>query len=180
MGPSLVVACGEWAALFHSSACPVRGTAQSPSLPLAQLRTLADVQRDSLARTTFTLAMLGIAGSMALLLGVIGIYGVISYAVSQRRREIGIRVAVGAQKHDVTALFVRHGLVLAGIGVALGLGAAAGVARLMSALLFGVSALDWTTYAAVAAVLLLACALASYLPARRAATVDPMKTLRAE
>jgi putative ABC transport system permease protein len=152
----------------------------SPSLPLAQLRTLADVQRDSLARTTFTLAMLGIAGSMALLLGVIGIYGVISYAVSQRRREIGIRVAVGAQKHDVTALFLRHGLVLACIGIALGLAAAAGLTRLMSALLFGVSALDWTTYAAAAGVLLLACALASYLPARRAATIDPMRTLRAE
>jgi putative ABC transport system permease protein len=124
--------------------------------------------------------MLGIAGSMALLLGVIGIYGVVSYTVSQRSREIGIRVAVGAQNRDVTALFLRHGLVLAGIGVAVGLGAAAGLARLMSALLFGVSALDWTTYAAAAVLLLVACALASYLPARRAATIDPMKTLRAE
>jgi predicted lysophospholipase L1 biosynthesis ABC-type transport system permease subunit len=152
----------------------------SPNLPLAQLRTLADVQRESLARTSFTLAMLGIAGSMALLLGVIGIYGVVSYTVSQRSREIGIRVAVGAQNRDVTALFLRHGLVLACIGVAVGLGAAAGLARLMSALLFGVSALDWTTYAAAAVLLLLACALASYLPARRAATIDPMNTLRGE
>jgi predicted lysophospholipase L1 biosynthesis ABC-type transport system permease subunit len=152
----------------------------SPSLPLAQLRTLADVQRESLARTSFTLAMLGIAGSMALLLGVIGIYGVISYTVSQRRREVGIRVAVGAQNRDVIALFLRHGLVLACIGVAIGLGAAAGLARLMSALLFGVSALDWTTYGAAAVLLLLSCAFASYLPARRAATIDPMETLRAE
>jgi putative ABC transport system permease protein len=152
----------------------------SRNLPLAQLRTLADVQRGSLARTSFTLAMLGIAGSMALLLGVIGIYGVVSYTVSQRSREVGVRVAVGAQSRDVTGLFVRQGLVLACIGVAIGLGAAAGLARLMSALLFGVSALDWATYAAAAAVLLLACALASYLPARRAATIDPMETLRAE
>jgi predicted permease len=152
----------------------------SPNLPLAQLRTLADVQRGSLARTSFTLAMLGIAGLMALLLGVIGIYGVVSYTVSQRSREVGVRVAVGAQKHQVTALFLRDGLLLAGLGIAIGLGAAAGLARLMSALLFGVSALDWATYAAAAAVLLLACALASYLPARRAATIDPMETLRAE
>jgi ABC-type antimicrobial peptide transport system permease subunit len=105
---------------------------------------------------------------------------VVSYTVSQRSREIGIRVAVGAQNRDVTALFLRHGLVLACIGVAVGLGAAAGLARLMSALLFGVSALDWTTYAAAAVLLLLACALASYLPARRAATIDPMNTLRGE
>jgi putative ABC transport system permease protein len=152
----------------------------SQNLPLAQLRTLADVQRGSLARTSFTLAMLGIAGSMALLLGVIGIYGVVSYTVSQRSREVGVRVAVGAQKHDVTALFLREGLLLACLGVVIGLAAAAGLARLMSALLFGVSPLDWTTYAAAAAVLLLACALASYLPARRAATIDPMETLRAE
>jgi predicted permease len=152
----------------------------SPNLPLAQLRTLADVQRESLARTSFTLAMLGIAGSMALLLGVIGIYGVVSYTVSQRSREVGVRVAVGAERHQVTALFLRDGLLLAGLGIAIGLGAAAGLARLMSALLFGVSALDWATYAAAAAVLLLACALASYLPARRAATIDPMETLRAE
>jgi ABC-type antimicrobial peptide transport system permease subunit len=124
--------------------------------------------------------MLGIAGSMALLLGVLGIYGVVLYGVSQRNREIGIRVAIGAQKHDVTALFMGHGLVLACVGVAIGLAAAAGLARLMSALLFGVSALDWTTYAAAAVLLLLACALATYLPARRAATIDPMGTLRAE
>jgi putative ABC transport system permease protein len=152
----------------------------SPNLPLAQLRTLADVQRDSLARTSFTLALLGIGGSMALLLGVIGIYGVISYTVQQRTREVGIRVAVGARDRDVTTLFLRHGLVLACIGIAIGLGAAAGLARLMSALLFGVSALDWATYAAAAGVLLLACGLASYLPARRAAAIDPMETLRAE
>jgi predicted permease len=154
--------------------------AVGPNLPVAQLRTLADIESGSLVRTSFTLAMLGIAGSMALLLGVIGLYGVVSYTVSQRSREVGIRVAVGAQNRDVTALFVRHGLVLACVGVALGLAAAAGVARLMSALLFGISALDWTAYAAAAAVLLLACALATYLPARRAAALDPMETLRAE
>jgi len=108
------------------------------------------------------------------------IYGVVSYTVSQRSREVGIRIAVGAEKRDVTALFLRHGLVLACIGVAIGLGAAAGLARLMSILLFGVSALDWTAYAAAALLLLFACTLASYLPSRRAATIDPMEALRAE
>jgi putative ABC transport system permease protein len=152
----------------------------SSNLPLAQLRTLADAQRASLARTSFTLAMLGLAASMALLLGVIGIYGVVSYTVAQGKREIGIRVAVGARYRDVTSLFLRQGLALACIGIVIGLGISAAFARLMSALLFGVSALDWTTYAAAAAFLLVACALASYLPARRAATLDPMETLRAE
>ena len=114
------------------------------------------------------------------MLGVIGIYGVISYAVSQRRREIGIRLALGAQQGELRRMFVRHGLSLAGIGVAIGLAAAIGLMRLMKSLLFGISPLDPFTYAAVPVVLVAAAVLASYLPARRASAVDPVEALKAE
>ena len=150
------------------------------SLPLALVRTLQDVYDRSLARTTFALVMLAIAGGMALLLGLIGIYGVISYAVSQRTREIGIRMALGIDHNEVKRMFVRHGLVLAAIGIAVGVGVAAGVTRLMASLLFHVSPLDGVTYVAVSLVLATAAVLASYLPARRAAGLDPVEALRAE
>jgi ABC-type antimicrobial peptide transport system permease subunit len=117
---------------------------------------------------------------MALLLGVVGIYGMISYAVSQRRREIGIRAALGAQQGELKGMFVRHGLALAGIGVVIGLGAAAGLTRLMSSLLYGITPLDPVTYLAVPLILVIATVLASYLPARRAASVDPIEALKAE
>jgi predicted permease len=150
------------------------------SLPVALPRTMRDVYGESLARTSFTLVMLAIAGGMALLLGVIGIYGVISYAVSQQRREIGIRVALGAEPKQLRTMFVRYALVLAGIGVAIGLATAAGLMRLMKSLLFGISPLDPLTFAIVPLVLVAAAVMASYLPARRAAAVDPVETLRAE
>ena len=152
----------------------------SPTVPLAQVRTLDDVYDRSLARTSFTLVMLAIAGAMALLLGVSGLYGVIAYAVSQRRREIGIRLALGAQPREVRRLFVRRGLVLVGVGVTAGVGAALGVARLMESLLFGISPFDPVTFALMPAVLVAAAVLASYLPTRRAVAVDPVETLRAE
>jgi predicted permease len=150
------------------------------SLPLASVRTMREIYDESLATTSFTLVMIGIAGAMALLLGLIGIYGVISYAVSQRTREIGIRVALGAEPGALRRLFVRYGLALAGIGVAIGLAAAAGLTRLMKSLLFGIGSLDPLTYALAPIVLVAAAVLASYLPARRAAAVDPVETLRAE
>jgi predicted permease len=152
----------------------------SATLPLAQVRTLDEVYDQSMARTSFTLVMLAIAGTMALLLGVSGLYGVIAYAVSQRRREIGIRLALGAQAREIRGLFVRRGLVLAGVGVATGLGGAAGFTRFMQSLLFGVSPLDPITFTAMPVVLAAAAVLASYLPARRAVAVDPVETLRAE
>jgi len=152
----------------------------NPNLPLANVRTLEEIYRKSLARTSFTLTMLGIAGGMALLLGVIGIYGVISYSVSQRTREIGIRMALGSPRKGVTRLFVAHGLRLAGIGIGCGIAAAAGCTRLMSALLFEVSPLDPVTFAGVSIMLVLAAAIASYLPALRAAVVDPVEALRAD
>jgi predicted permease len=150
------------------------------NLPLASVQTLQEIYDHSLARTSFTLVMLAIAGVMALLLGVVGIYGVISYSVSQRTREIGIRLALGAPLQEVTGLFVRHGLILSAIGTACGLTAAFALTRLMKSLLFDVSPADPLTYAAVSAVLVLAAALASYLPARKATTVDPAEALRAE
>ena len=150
------------------------------SLPVAATRTMQEIYDRSIARTSFTLVMLGIAGSLALVLGIIGIYGVIAYAVSQRRREIGIRLALGAPQSEVRRMFVRYALTLAGIGVAIGLAAAAGVTRLMSSLLFGIAPTDFLTYVSVPLILLFAALLASYLPARRAAVVDPVETLKAE
>ena len=152
----------------------------NPNLPLAGVRTLAEVVSASMARTSFTLVMLAIAGAMALLLGVAGIYGVISYAVSQRTREIGIRMALGAQRREVTRMFVRYGLTLAAIGIACGLVAAVALARLMASLLFEVSPIDPLTYAAVCASLAAAAMLASYVPALRATGVNPVTALRAE
>ncbi len=152
----------------------------SADSPLAQVRTLDEVYDQSMARTSFTLVMLAIAGAMAVLLGVSGLYGVIAYAVSQRRREIGIRLALGAQAREIRGLFVRRGLVVVGVGVALGLGGAAGFTRFMQSLLFGIGPLDPITFTAMPVVLAAAALLASYLPARRAAAVDPVETLRAE
>ncbi len=152
---------------------------QNANLPVFLVRTLQDLYDQSMARTSFTLVLLAIAGGMALILGIVGIYGVIAYAVSQRTREIGIRMALGAQPAGLRGMFVRHGLLLAGIGAVIGLAAAAGLTRLMSSLLFGVTAFDPVTYSLVAAVLIAAAALAGYF-ARRATTIDPVQALRAE
>ncbi len=150
------------------------------NLPVAEISTMQDIYSESMARTSFTLVMLAIAGTMALALGILGIYGVISYAVSQRRREIGIRMALGARKNELVWMFVRSALVLACLGTAVGLGAAAALMRLMRTLLFGISPLDPVTFTAVPLALLAAAALASYLPARRTAAVNPVEALRAE
>ncbi len=124
--------------------------------------------------------MLAAATGAALVPGVVGLYGVFSYVVSTRRREIAIRYALGARTRDVQARIVRQGVLLAGIGVAMGLGAAAGVTRLMSSLLYGVEPVDPLTYAAVAGGLIGVAVLASYLLARRASSVDPAESLAAE
>jgi predicted permease len=148
--------------------------------PVFLVTTLKALYDQSMARTSFTLVMLALAGGMALVLGIVGIYGVIAYVVSQRTREIGIRTALGAQRAELLGMFVRHGLLLAGIGAALGLVAAAGLTRLMSSLLFGVTALDPVTYAAVSVLLVAAALLASYLPTRRAIAVGLVQALRSE
>jgi putative ABC transport system permease protein len=148
------------------------------NLPLAQVGTLDDLYERSLARTSFTLVMLGIAGGMALVLGIVGIYGVIAYAVSQRIREIGIRAALGAQPAALRRMFVRSALTLAGLGLVCGIAGAVSLTHLMKALLFGISPLDPATYLTVAVILASAAVLASYLPAHRATTVDPVTALR--
>jgi len=150
------------------------------NLPLASVRTMADVSGKSVARTSFTLVMLGIAASMALALGIVGIYGVISYTVSQRIREIGIRLALGAQSGDVLSMILREGAKLALLGVFIGVFAAFGLARLMTSLLFGVTAHDPLTFASVATLLISVTLLACYIPARRSTKVDPMVALRYE
>ena len=152
----------------------------SPNLPLAEVRVLDEVYGQSMARASFTLVMLAIAGAMALMLGVSGLYGVIAYAVSQRRREIGIRMALGAEPRDIRGLFLRRGFILAGVGMAIGLAGAVGFSRFMQSLLFGVTPLDPIAFTAMPLVLAAAAMLASYLPARRAMAVDPAETLRAE
>jgi predicted permease len=150
------------------------------NLPLASVHTLEYFYMQSMARTSFTLVMLALAGGMALLLGVVGLYGVIAYSVLQRTREIGIRMALGAQQPALIGMFLRYGMWLAGTGVLFGAAAAIAVMRLLSSLLYGVSPVDPVTYVAVLAALIGTAALASYLPSRRAAAVDPVEALRAE
>jgi predicted permease len=152
----------------------------NPDVPLADVSTLGEFYTKSMARTSFTLVMLCIAGAMALLLGIVGIYGVISYSVSQRTREIGIRMALGAQRPTLTAMFVRQGLVLTSIGIACGLVVAFISMRLMSSILFNVSPVDPMTYIVITIGVVITAYLACYLPSRRAATVDPVHALRAE
>jgi putative ABC transport system permease protein len=151
-----------------------------PDLPLARVETMEQIYRGSMARSAFTLVMLAIAGGMALLLGLVGIYGVISYSVSQRTRELGIRLALGAQQFSLKGMVVRHGILLAGIGAAMGLAVSAGLTRIMASWLYGISPLDPLTYAAVSLGVLAAAAAASYLPARRVSALNPVDALRAE
>jgi ABC-type antimicrobial peptide transport system permease subunit len=154
--------------------------AVNASVPVARIRTLGDLYNRSMTQTSFALVMLAVAGTMALVLGIIGIYGVIAYAVTQRTREIGIRLALGAQRGALKRMFVRQGIVLGCVGVACGLAAAFSISRVMSFLLFGISHLDPMTYLAGSAVLLGAAALASYIPALQTTAVDPVEALRSE
>jgi predicted permease len=151
-----------------------------PNLPLARVQTQGDLYGKSMARTSFTLVMLGLAAGIALLLGLVGLYGVIAYSATQRRREIGIRIAMGAERSHITGMFVRQGLLLAAVGVACGAGMALAVTRLLKSLLFHVGPMDPVTYAVACAALFGAAALASYVPSRRTASVDPMEALRGE
>jgi predicted permease len=154
--------------------------AVNSGVPITDMRTMKAIYDRSMSRTAFTLTLLAISGGMALLLAAVGIYAVISYAVAQRTREIGIRLALGAQQGELKMMFVRNGLLWGGIGAAAGLAGAAALSRLMSSLLFEINPVDPMTYSVVAVGLLAAAALASYLPARRVTRVDPVEALRAE
>jgi putative ABC transport system permease protein len=163
-------------------AAPVRGAirALDPNLPVARVRSMQEVVSRSMARTSFTMLLLAIAAAVALLLGSIGIYGVIAYIVSQRTREIGVRMALGARREDVSRMVLRQGLFLSIAGVVCGLAAALGATRLLRALLFEVSPLDPTIFAAVPLLLAAVALLASWLPARRAASIEPLEAIRYE
>ena len=152
----------------------------NPNLPLANVRTVQEIYDKLLTRTSFTLVMLLIAGAMALLIGLVGIYGVVSYAVSQRRREIGIRMALGASQEELMRLFLAHGFVFALIGVTCGLAVSAALTRVLGSLLFDVNPIDPLTYAAASLGLISAAVTASYIPALRAMAVDPVEALRSE
>ena len=154
--------------------------AVNPDLPLAAVQTLEEIRARSMAQTSFALVMLGIAASVALLIGIVGIYGVIVYAATQRTREIGVRIALGAQIGDVRKMFLRHGLSLTITGIALGIGVAVALTHVMSSFLFGVGPMDPMTYAAMSAALAAVALLATYLPARRASRVDPVVALRGD
>jgi predicted permease len=152
----------------------------NPSLPLAQVRTLNDLYRLAMARRSFALVLLGIAAAMAVTLAIIGVYGVLAYAVAQRGKEISIRVAVGAEPRTIKALFLRQGLILTCIGGAIGFVSARALAHWMASLLFGVTAGDPVTYGISGIVILAAALAASYLPARRAASLNPVEALRGD
>jgi predicted permease len=148
------------------------------NLPLAAVRSLQEIVDRSIVEFTFTMITLGIAAGMALLLGGIGLYGVLSYAVTLRTREIGVRLALGAPPARVMRSVVANGAAIASIGIAIGLGAAAGLTRFLGTLLFETPALDAPTFAAMAAALLAVAVVASFLPARRAAGVSPMESMK--
>ena len=133
-----------------------------------------------MAQTSFAMVMLALAASVALLLGIVGIYSVIAYIAKQRTREIGIRMALGAQVRHVRTMFLRHGLALIATGCSLGIGAALLLTRALSALLFGVANVDPLTYACVSIALAVVALIATYVPAHRATRVDPLAALRAD
>jgi putative ABC transport system permease protein len=148
--------------------------------PVVDIRTMEDLLWVSLARARFSTVVLGVFAGMALLLAMAGIYGVVSYGVAERTREIGIRVALGAQRIDVLRMVLRQGLILAGFGIAIGLAAALAATRLLASLLFGTSPSDPATFASVAGLLIAVTLSACYVPARSAMKVDPMVALRYE
>jgi ABC-type antimicrobial peptide transport system permease subunit len=152
----------------------------NPDLPLAGVRTLDEVVKRDVAPTQFVMTLLLVAAAVALVLGAVGVYGVISYSVTQRRREIGIRIALGATPADVKRLGIRHGLAIAGVGGLVGAALAFALGRGMAALLYGVTPSDPVSLGAIAALLLAIVLLASWVPARRATRIEPTVALRAE
>ena len=151
-----------------------------PALPAFAMTPLRDVINDSVAQRRFSMLLLAAFAATALFLAAVGIYGVVAYSVSQRTREIGVRLAIGAERRDVLALVVGGGMKLAAVGVAIGLAGALGLTQLITTMLYNVTPFDPLSYAVTASVLLTIAAIACYVPARRAMNVDPMVALRCE
>ncbi|MCH7978035.1 MAG: FtsX-like permease family protein [Acidobacteria bacterium] len=151
-----------------------------PNVPIYDVRSMQQVLSDSVALRRLSMLLVGLFAAIALLLTVIGIYGVVSYAVIQRTHEMGIRAALGATPGEILRLVVGEGLRLAVFGVAIGLVASLGLIRFISSLLYGINATDVVTYVSVALLLITIAVLASYVPARRATRVDPVLALRVE
>jgi putative ABC transport system permease protein len=154
--------------------------AADPELPTFAVRTLDEIVSDRTAQRRLSVILISVFGTLALVLAAVGIYGVMSYAVTQKTQEIGIRMALGAEKDHILKMILRHGTAMAVLGIGIGLVAAFALARTMTSLLFETSATDATTYALVPAVLMAVAILACYVPARRATRVDPMVALRHE
>jgi predicted permease len=152
----------------------------NPNLPIANMKTMEQIVADSTIQTEFAVLLIGIAAAVALLLGSVGLYAVVAYVVGQRVGEIGIRIALGARWQEISRLVLLQGCVVALAGVGIGLTGALGLTRLLGAMLFDVSPTDPATYAAVSLLLFAVALLASYVPARRAAAIDPVEALRAE
>jgi ABC-type antimicrobial peptide transport system permease subunit len=154
--------------------------AVDPNIPAYSIRPLKEIIDESLGGDTIMAKIMSAVAAIALVLALAGVYGVMGYSVAQRRRELGIRMALGAQNGDVVRMILRQGVILAAIGTVVGLGLAFGVARGVSFFLYGVSAFEPATYAAMATALLIAALVATFFPARRATRVDPVEALRAE
>jgi predicted lysophospholipase L1 biosynthesis ABC-type transport system permease subunit len=180
------VVAASWVLRTRGNPAALAGSVQremlrvDPQLPVAQVCSMARIVAKSTARQNFNMLLLGIFAGVALLLATVGIYGVMAYTVEQRTAEIGIRVALGARQVQMLGLILKHGLLLAGMGVAIGLGAAYGLTRLLAGLLFGVTASDPATFVIVSVILTAVALLACFIPASRAARVDPIVALRCE
>ena len=151
-----------------------------PTLPTFEVHSMREVMEASIARLSFTMVVLGVAAGVTLVLGIVGLYGVIAYVVTLRTRELGVRIALGAQPRAVAAMVTRQGLLLSGAGIVVGLALVSVVARFLRSFLFEVAPTDPATLAGAAGLLLLFALVASWVPARRAARVDPMEALRAD
>jgi putative ABC transport system permease protein len=151
-----------------------------PNIPVTNIRTMNEVFSSSIAQQRFAMLLVGLFGVLALALATIGIYGVMSYSVTQRTHEIGVRMALGAQRTDVLKLILRHGILVSLLGVFVGVAASFGLTRVMASLLFGVTPTDTTIFATVGFGILAIGAIATYLPAWRATRVDPLSALRYE